>query len=57
MIASHDSYIEYYRLLPSSASWREAFRTAFGITTHDFFTAFEAYRAAPSAPRGDALPR
>ena len=57
MIASHDSYIEYYRLLPSSASWREAFRTAFGITTHDFFTAFEAYRAAPSAPRGDARPR
>ena len=44
--AAHDSYIEYYRLLPSSASWREAFRTAFGITTHDFYTAFEAYRAA-----------
>ena len=36
---------EYYRLLPSSDSWEEAFEGAFGITIDDFYAAFEAYRA------------
>ena len=44
--AGERSIFEYYRLLPSSASWQEAFEGAFGITIDEFYTAFEDYRAA-----------
>ena len=40
----HDSYIQYFRLLGSSATWQEAFEAAFGITIDDFYEAFEEYR-------------
>ena len=44
--AGERSLFEYYRLLPSSDSWQEAFEGTFGITIDDFYAAFEAYRAA-----------
>ncbi len=47
---SFDSYIQYFRLLGSSATWQEAFEAAFGITVDDFYEAFEKYR------RGGLLP-
>ena len=40
----HDSYIQYFRLLGSSATWQQAFEAAFGITVDDFYEAFEEYR-------------
>ncbi|MDE2752571.1 MAG: hypothetical protein OXI83_08360 [Gemmatimonadota bacterium] len=40
----YDSYIQYFRLLGSSATWQEAFETAFRITVDDFYEAFEEYR-------------
>ena len=43
--AGERSVFEYYRLLPTSDSWEEAFEGAFGITIDDFYAAFEAYRA------------
>ena len=43
--AGERSIFEYYRLLPTSGSWEEAFQGAFGITVDDFYAAFEAYRA------------
>ena len=42
--AGNDSYIEYYRLLPLSASWQEAFTAAFGISPDTFYERFEVYR-------------
>ena len=44
--AGERSIFEYYRLLPISDSWQEAFEGAFGITIDDFYAEFEAYRAA-----------
>ena len=44
--AGERAIFEYYRLLPSSDSWQEAFEGAFGITIDEFYTAFEDYRAA-----------
>ena len=35
----------YYRRLPSSDSWQEAFEGAFGIAVAEFYDTFEAYRA------------
>ena len=49
-------YIRYYRLLPSSEDWEEAFEEAFGIAPDDFYEAFEEYRDAlypESAPSGE----
>ena len=43
--AGEPALFEYYRLLPSSRSWQEAFAGAFGIGVDDFYAAFEAYRA------------
>ena len=48
--AEHDSYLEYYRLLASSGSWREAFETAFGIDPDTFYEAFERDREARAGP-------
>ena len=35
----------YYRRLPSSDSWQEAFEGAFGIAVDEFYESFEAYRS------------
>ncbi len=40
----NDTIIEYFRLLPVTASWQEAFETTFGIGPEDFYRAFETYR-------------
>ncbi|MCY3919619.1 MAG: hypothetical protein OXG38_07430 [Chloroflexi bacterium] len=50
--AGERSLFEYYRLLPASGSWQEAFEEAFGLTVSDFYTAFEQHRdeIAPSLP-------
>ena len=45
----------YYRRLPSSDSWQEAFEGAFGIAIDDFYDTFEAYRAE-IVPREEAAP-
>ena len=44
--AGERAIFKYYRLLPSSDSWEDAFEGAFGITIDDFYAAFAAYRAA-----------
>ena len=44
--AGEPALFEYYRLLPSSDTWQEAFEGAFGITVDDFYAAFAEYRAA-----------
>ena len=48
--AGEDALVGYYRLLPSSAGWREAFETAFGIAPDAFYADFEAYRARVAPP-------
>lgn len=50
--AGETSLLEYYRLVPSSANWQEAFEHAFGMTVGDFYAAFEPYRreVAPVIP-------
>ena len=54
--AGEAALFEYYRQLPASASWEEAFAAAFGTSAADFHEAFEAYRddAAPPASGGSA---
>ena len=54
--AGEAALFEYYRQLPASASWEEAFAAAFGTSAADFHEAFEAYRddAAPPASDGSA---
>ena len=54
--AGEAALFDYYRQLPGSASWREAFDAAFGMSAADFQAAFEAYRdeAAPPASGGSA---
>ena len=44
--AGEPALFEYYRLLPSSDTWQDAFQGAFGITIDDFYAAFAEYRAA-----------
>ena len=39
----HDAHLEFFRLLPESASWEEAFEAAFGIAVDDFYEAFAEY--------------
>ena len=55
--AGETALFEYYRQLPESANWREAFEAAFGMSVADFHGAFEAYRAeaAPLEPGNSAL--
>ena len=48
--AGEDALFEYYRVLPSAASWRDAFRTAFGMSADDFYRAFERYRRETAPP-------
>ena len=37
------SFFEYYRLLPSSASWQASFEGAFGLTPDAFYAEFDRY--------------
>ena len=48
--AGEAALLDYYRRLPDSASWREAFESAFGLAPGDFHAAFEAARAATAPP-------
>ena len=48
--AGERAIFEYYRLLPSSDTWQDAFAGAFGITVDDFYAAFAQYRAAGFEP-------
>ena len=48
--AGEDALFEYYRVLPSAASWRDAFRAAFGMSADDFYGAFERYRQETAPP-------
>ena len=48
--AGEASLLDYYRLLPSSNGWDEAFETAFGLSIEDFYDAFEVYRAEVAPP-------
>ncbi len=48
--AGEPAILEYYRLLPSSDSWEEAFEGAFGIGVEEFYSAFEAYRSETLDP-------
>ena len=48
-----DSLIAYYRLLPASETWTEAFEAAFGLPFSEVYAAFAAYRAETVAVRRD----
>ena len=50
--AGDEAILDYFRLLPASTGWREAFEGAFGVTVEDFHAAFEASRSerAPLLP-------
>ena len=43
--AGEPALFEYYRLLPASDSWQDAFEGAFGMAIDDFYAAFAEYRA------------
>ena len=43
--AGERAILDYYRQLPRSGSWEQAFERAFGIAVDDFHEAFEAHRA------------
>ena len=42
--AGEDSLIAYFRALPESANWEEAFEEAFGLSVADVYPAFAAHR-------------
>ncbi len=48
--AGDHAIVDYYRALPSSANWQEAFEAAFGLSVTNFDSAFELYRAAVAPP-------
>jgi hypothetical protein len=48
-----DSLITYYRQLPMSEGWREAFEVAFGLPFSEAYSAFAAYRAEAIPVRRD----
>ena len=48
--AGEPALFEYYRLLPTSDSWQEAFEGAFGMAIDDFYAAFAEHRAAGFQP-------
>ncbi|MXY79220.1 MAG: hypothetical protein F4Y94_05950 [Chloroflexi bacterium] len=52
--AGETAIFDYYRLLPGSKSWEDAFEAAFGIAVDDFYEEFEAYRARVAPPDEDA---
>ena len=42
--AGASSQVDYWRLLATSATWQDAFASAFGMTVDDFHEAFEEHR-------------
>ena len=48
--AGESALVDYYRALPSSANWEQAFETAFGIRVDHFYVEFERYRAEVAPP-------
>ena len=48
--AGEPTLFEYYRQLPSSANWQDAFEASFGITADAFYEDFEAHRAEVAPP-------
>ena len=48
--AGDAALFEYFRLLPSSENWQEAFQAAFSVTVADFYEAFETHRANVASP-------
>ena len=48
--AGEAALFEYYRLLPESSRWEDAFEGAFGITVDEFYEAFEEHRAKVVSP-------
>lgn len=48
--AGEPALLDYYRHLPSSESWEEAFETAFGLSPGKFYDVFEAHRAEVAPP-------
>jgi len=51
--AGEESLVDYYRQLPASESWTEAFEHAFGLPFSEMYSAFAAYRAETVAVRRD----
>ena len=49
-LAGEAALFDYYRRLPDSESWEEAFEGAFGIAVDDFYEAFEEHRAGVATP-------
>ena len=48
--AGDAALFDYFRQLPSTMSWREAFEAAFGISVERFYGEFESYRAEVAPP-------
>ena len=48
--AGDPALFDYYRRLPGSESWEEAFEGAFGMAVDDFYEVFEAHRARVAPP-------
>ena len=48
--AGDAALFDYYRRLPGSDSWEEAFEGAFGTAVDDFYEVFEAHRARVAPP-------
>ncbi len=49
-LAGDRALLEYFRMLPDSNDWREAFETAFGIDVEQFYGEFEVYRTQEAPP-------
>ncbi len=49
-LAGEPALFAYYGALPGTASWREAFEAAFGLTPAAFYADFEAYRTRVAPP-------
>ncbi len=48
-----DALVEYYRALPNSGTWEEAFELTFGLTLADAYAGFAAHRAEVVVERWD----
>ena len=48
--ASEAALFDYFRQLPTSDTWQEAFEAAFEMSVDDFYEAFEARRAEVAPP-------
>ncbi len=48
--SSEEAVLGFFRTLSGDGTWEEAFESAFGIGSSDFYEEFEAYRAAVAPP-------